>query len=255
MLKTLFVGKNTIRLDETVSTNLFASELIMQERPAEGTAVLAQFQTQGRGLMGTQWESERGKNLLVSYIFYPAFIETKELFMLNKALALGIYDFVKSVMKKNVFIKWPNDIYCGDKKISGMLIENSVTFSQVNYSVVGIGLNVNQEKFMDYIPPATSLKLAKKKNMDRQKCFLELSRSIEARYIQLKEKKLTGLNHDYKKALYRFGQFCIYRKKQIRFPARIVDVMADGKIVLEKENGKLEAFRFKEIALVVEAGN
>src|ERR1044071_3194445 len=138
MLKTLFVGKNALWLEETISTNLAASELVLDSRPADGTAVLAEFQTSGRGQVNSPWESEPGKNLLVSYILYPAFLEPKGLFMLNKALSLGVYDFVKSVpmagKKKNVFIKWPNDIFFNDKKISGMLIENSVTFSEVNYS-------------------------------------------------------------------------------------------------------------------------
>jgi BirA family biotin operon repressor/biotin-[acetyl-CoA-carboxylase] ligase len=252
VLKTIFVGKNALWLDETASTNIAASALVLEKRPAQGTAVIADFQTNGRGQVGTYWESEHGKNLLVSYILYPDFIEPKDLFMLNKAMSLGIYDFVKSVLKRNVYIKWPNDIYYKDKKISGLLIENSVTFSEVNYSIAGIGINVNQTKFNAYIPPAVSLKLVSGKRVDLKKCFRELSRCIEKRYLRLKEKKISTLNNDYKKALYLFGKFCMYRKKQIRFRARIVDVMEDGKLVLENENGKFESFRFKEIALVMD---
>jgi len=255
MLKTLFTGRHVLRLENTASTNLALWELINKNRPEEGSAVLAQFQTKGRGQVGTQWESEFGKNLLVSYIFYPDFIEPKDLFMLNKVVSLGVYDFVKHVLKKDVYIKWPNDIYYRGNKISGLLIENSVTFSDVNYSIVGIGLNVNQEKFNTHVPPATSIKLITKKKYDLEKCFSELSDFIEARYMQLKEKKLAAINHDYKKALYRFGEFCVYKKKQTSFKARIVDVMEDGKLVLENEQGKFESFRFKEISFVMNCEN
>ncbi|MBK5284384.1 MAG: biotin--[acetyl-CoA-carboxylase] ligase [Bacteroidia bacterium] len=251
MLKTLFTGQHMLRLENTASTNLAAWELLSKSRPEEGFAVLAQFQTRGRGQVGTQWESESGKNLLVSYILYPVFIEPKDLFILNKVVSLGVYDFVKHVLKKDVCIKWPNDIYYRSNKISGLLIENSVTFSDVNYSIVGIGLNVNQTKFNTHIPPATSIKLITKKKYDLEKCFNELSSFIEARYLQLKEKKLSDINNDYKKVLYRFREFCIFKKKQVSFKARIVDVMEDGKLLLENENGKFESFRFKEISFVM----
>src|ERR1700752_298971 len=147
MLKTLFVGKNAIWLKETPSTNLSAYEMLSMNRLPEGSAVLAKFQTKGKGQFGTQWESEKEKNILASFVFYPGFLEPKELFMLNQAIALGVYDCVKQVVKKKVSVKWPNDIYVGDKKIAGILIENSITFSDVNYSIAGVGLNVNQEKF------------------------------------------------------------------------------------------------------------
>jgi BirA family transcriptional regulator, biotin operon repressor / biotin---[acetyl-CoA-carboxylase] ligase len=251
LLKTSFKGKEVIRLGTVVSTNLIASELVLEKQPPEGTSVLAQFQTQGRGQSGTRWESEEGKNLLVSMILYPKFMLPKDLFRLNKIIALGIYDFVKSVLKKNVFIKWPNDILAGDKKIAGILIENSVTFSEVNYAIVGVGLNVNQRKFGDYSPAATSLKLMTKKSHELEKCFEALSNCIETRYLKLKEKQYSEIDEDYRNALYCFRKFTVYKRKQATFKARIIDVMEDGKLVLEHENGKFEAFRFKEIGLVI----
>ncbi|HLG34778.1 MAG TPA: biotin--[acetyl-CoA-carboxylase] ligase [Bacteroidia bacterium] len=250
MLKTLFVGKNAFWLEETPSTNLSAYEMLSMNRLPEGSAVLAKYQTKGKGQFGTQWESEHGKNLLVSYVFYPAFLEPKDLFMLNKTIALGVYDYVKQVVKKNVSLKWPNDIYIGDKKIAGILIENSITFSDVNYSIAGVGLNVNQSTFNAFVVPATSFKLITKKNMDLEKCFHTLSGCLQKRYMQLKEKNTDEINSDYKKAMYRFGKLFFYRRKQTTFRARIVDVMSDGKLILRHENGKWESFRFKEIAFV-----
>jgi BirA family biotin operon repressor/biotin-[acetyl-CoA-carboxylase] ligase len=252
LLKTLFTGKNAVRLDVVVSTNLTASEHILAHQPADGTAILASFQSAGKGQAGAQWESEAGQNLLVSYIFYPAFIEPKDLFVLNKAIGLGVYDFVKSILKKNVSIKWPNDIYYRDKKIAGLLIENSVTFSEVNYSVVGIGINVNQQAFRKYTPEAESLRNATGKEYDLEECFAALSHCLEARYIQLKQSGSKSINTQYRNALYRLGEYFPFRKRSGIFNARILGVMDDGKLVLEDEKGRLETFRFKEIAFVAD---
>lgn len=252
MLKTSFAGKNAFWLEETSSTNLSLYEMLAVNRLPEGSAVLAKYQTKGRGQFGTQWESERGKNLLVSFVFYPSFLKPKDLFMLNKAIALGVYDYVKQVVKKKVTLKWPNDIYVGDKKIAGILIENSVTFSDVNYSIAGIGLNVNQTKFSAFAVKATSLKLNTKKNMSVEKCFHTLSGCLEKRYMEMNEKEYDAINSDYKKAIYRFGKFFLYRRKKETFRARIADVMEDGRLVLEHEDGRFEAFQFKEIGFVME---
>jgi BirA family transcriptional regulator, biotin operon repressor / biotin---[acetyl-CoA-carboxylase] ligase len=252
MLKTLFTGKNAFWLEETTSTNLSLYEMLSMNRLPEGSAVLAQYQTKGKGQFGTQWESERGKNILASYVFYPGFLEPRDLFLLNKTIALGVYDYVKSVVKKNVTVKWPNDIYVGDKKIAGILIENSITFSDINYSIAGIGLNVNQTAFGAFLVPATSFKLITKKSTELEKCFHALSTYLETRYLMLKEKKVEEINSDYKEAMYRFGKLFPFRRGKATFRARIVDVMGDGKLVLRHENGKWESFRFKEIAFVTE---
>ncbi len=252
LLKTLFTGKNSIRLQEVSSTNLAASEQILAHHPPDGTAVLAKFQTTGKGQAGANWESDAGKNLLVSYIFYPGFIEPRDLFVLNKAIALGVYDYLKLVLKEYVAIKWPNDILYRDGKMAGILIENSVTFSEVNHSVVGIGINVNQQKFKSYIPEAESIRNVTGKKSDLEKCFAELSNCLELRYLQLKQAGHSSINKDYQKALYRLGKYFLFRKKAIIFKARIIGVTDDGKLILQNEKGQLETFRFKEVAFVID---
>lgn len=252
LLKTLFTGKNAIRLEEVSSTNLVASEQILAHTPPDGTAVIAQYQSAGKGQAGANWESEAGQNLLVSYVFYPSFVEPKDLFVLNKAVGLGVYDYIKSILKKDVYIKWPNDIYYCDKKIAGILIENSVTFSEVNHSVVGIGINVNQEKFKKYIPEAESLRKATGMKFNLEGCFAGLSNCLERRYLQLKQVGYKSVNTDYRNAMYRLGEYFLFRKRDAVFRARILGVMDDGKLVLEDEKGRMETFRFKEIAFVVD---
>jgi BirA family biotin operon repressor/biotin-[acetyl-CoA-carboxylase] ligase len=252
LLKTLFTGKNSIWLQKVSSTNQVASEQILCHHPPDGTAVLAKFQTTGKGQAGANWESDTGKNLLLSYIFYPGFIEPRDLFALNKAIALGVYDYLKLVLKEHVAIKWPNDILYRDKKIAGILIENSVTFSEVNHSVVGIGINVNQQKFKSYAPEAESLRNVTGKKYDLEKCFAGLSNCLELRYLQLKETGHNSINKDYQNVLYRLGKYFFFRRKGIIFNARIIGVTDDGKLILQNENGQLETFRFKEVAFVID---
>lgn len=239
-------------MDAAGSTNQVASEHILTDKPAEGTAVLAKFQTSGKGQQCSIWESEAGQNLLVSYIFYPKFLEPKDLFNLNKAVTLGVYDFIKSLLKDHVFIKWPNDILYRDKKIAGILIENSVTFSEVNYSIVGIGINVNQEKFKTYIPEAVSLGNATGKKYKTDECFARLSNTLESRYLQLKKAE-SALHSEYRNALYRLGEYSVFRKKRTIFKARIIGVTADGMLILEDDKKKMETFRFKEVGFADEA--
>lgn len=253
LLKTLFTGKNCIELEAATSTNAVASERIMNYRPPEGTAIRARFQTAGKGQASSAWESEPGENILVSYIFYPKFLEPKDLFNLNKAVTLGVYDYLKSILKVNTCIKWPNDIIYTDKKIAGILIENSVTFSEVNHSVSGIGINVNQKTFKGYVPEAISLFNATGKKYDLEECFAGLSSCLEFRYLQLKREDLSAIHSDYRNALYRLGEQSLFMKKRMIFKARIIGVTDDGKLILEDEKGKMETYRFKEVGFASEA--
>jgi len=149
-----------IRLPETKSTNSYAIELLKQDRPKEGSVVITDHQTHGKGTDTNTWESEKGKNLTFSLILYPA-LGADQQFILNKAISLGIYDFLISILPNHkVSIKWPNDLYIGDKKACGILIQNSVLGNKLEYMVAGIGLNVNQILFTSNAPNPISLKMA-----------------------------------------------------------------------------------------------
>ena len=133
------------------------NQLIKNTEVAEGTVVLAKEQTSGRGQVNNTWESSYGDNLLMSIVLYPEFLHAGNQFLLSKFVSLAIVDFL-SYYLENVTIKWPNDIYVGNKKIAGVLIENSLRGAFISSSVVGIGLNVNQTEFSSSIPNPTSLK-------------------------------------------------------------------------------------------------
>jgi BirA family biotin operon repressor/biotin-[acetyl-CoA-carboxylase] ligase len=242
----------------------------------EGTVVIAKQQLQGRGQRGATWESEPNKNLTLSILLQPTFLRTEDQFQLNKAVSLGVAEFISSLahpngssvwlasplpeergMRGEVTIKWPNDIYIGNKKIAGILIENSVSGNKLQQSIIGIGININQEKFSAELPNPTSLKLIRGKEFDLKECLEELCSCIERRYLQLRhpssflpsreEAMQTAIDSDYLKNLYRFGEWANYKYKGDALKAKIIKVTKVGKLVLEIENGEKLECDFKEL--------
>ena len=250
-LQTLFIGQSLVELEEVPSTNSYASELLRQTLLPEGFTVLASNQTSGRGERGSSWENEPYKNLTFSIVLYPHFLLPKNQFALNQAITLGIYDYVKLILGEEVKVKWSNDIYYKDKKIAGILIENSTRSNQFISSIIGIGININQTTFVSNAPNPTSFKLITNKEYDLKNCFQKLCCFIENRYLQLKAQKEDWLQKQYLLALYRFNEFYYYRHKQEKFKAKIIAVEAEGKLVLERENQQIQAFDFKEITFVM----
>ena len=166
-MKTLFIGQNSINLKSIDSTNSYASELLRQNAPLEGTMIYTFDQHNGRGQRGNTWYSQPNKNATLSYILYPTFLQIEKQFLLNKITCLAVADLMAEIIghskgltqkDKAVQIKWPNDIYVGNKKISGILIENTLRETSIRSSIVGIGININQTDFTDAIN-ATSLAL------------------------------------------------------------------------------------------------
>ena len=132
--------------------------ILKNKNEIEGLVVFSENQTDGKGQRGNSWITERGKNLTFSLFLKPSILISTQ-FVLSKIVSLSIVDFLMEMGVKDVKIKWPNDIYCGDKKIAGILIENTISEGKINNCIVGIGLNVNQVNFDSSIQNATSLKL------------------------------------------------------------------------------------------------
>ena len=250
-LQTLFIGQQFIELDEVDSTNNYASALINELKPTEGTVVLSYNQKSGKGQRDAYWESKPNSNLTFSIIFYPHFLEPKNQFLLNQVVSLGVCDYAKFVLENEIKIKWPNDIYHKDKKLAGILIENSIRSNQIISSVIGIGLNINQTIFVTDPPNPISFKMITNKNYDLGKCLSELCGFLESRYLQLKAGKLDLLKKDYLNSLYRYNEFKSYLHNHKKFKAKIISVAEGGKLVLEKENGETANFDFKEISFVI----
>ena len=193
-LTTLFTGRHYTFLPEIDSTNSYLSSILRNISLPEGSVIRTFKQYAGRGQKDTIWESQSGKNLLLSFLFYPSFIPPADIFSLNKTFSLGVYDFVSKFLGKKVSIKWPNDIYWEDKKIGGLLIENSINSAVVTYSILGLGLNINQKNFSKGISNPTSFINVKKKVYDLEDLFVSLCSFIEARYLELKAGEIKKIN-------------------------------------------------------------
>ncbi len=236
-------------LDRIDSTNNYCMNMATSGEP-EGFAVAAYVQEQGRGQRGNIWDSEEGKNLTFSLLLRPTFLKVEEQFTLSKVIALSICDWlmVNGVIAK---IKWPNDIYAGDKKVAGILIENSFSSPVLEVSVVGIGLNLNQAEFSKDIPNPTSMMLLTGKPYKPEIVLSELVVSIQLRYMQLRYGLKGKIDGDYINSLYRLNQFHSFTSDEGRFQAKIIGVKPTGELTLETEEGKQKVFAFKEIAFVI----
>ncbi len=271
-MKTIFLGKNCIEVAKTDSTNSYLARLNSEKALFDGTVVVAWHQEQGRGQRGSSWESEPGKNLTLSIFLKPTFLKPEEQFMLSKAVALALIEFVASPLAPlssrrgdggEARIKWPNDIYIGNKKIAGILIENVLSGNSIAHSIVGIGININQVKFSADLPNPTSLKLETGKEFDLKECLAQLCSCIEKRYLQLRPhpptppserfiragspKREGGIDSDYLKNLYRFGELASYQYKGKTIKAKIFGITQVGKLLLETEKGESLECDFKEI--------
>ncbi len=248
---TLFTGKVLNYLPKVDSTNNFAKELLTKNTPIDGTVILADEQFAGRGQIGNKWQSEPNKNLTFSIIYQTKFLKASEQFWLNKVISLGVCALVNSVYsgEEKVTIKWPNDIYVGKKKIAGILIENTIYGEYLNYSIIGIGLNVNQQVFEDAIS-ATSLRRLLDKETDRISLLRMLLAMIERYYMLLKENKFELLHQTYIENLYQYKISSFYRIGDIIFRGQIIQVDDFGYLVLETEDG-IKKFGFKEISYMI----
>lgn len=250
----LFTGKEITELESVDSTNSYAIELLKHHKLAEGHVVWAKRQKQGRGQRGNIWESEPGSNITASIIFFPAFLSPAKQFRLTQAVSLGVYDFLSYYLgnynvKQPVHIKWPNDILVGERKIAGILIENSLRGQQIAAAVVGVGLNVNQSHFYSSNVP-TSLRLLTGQSFHIRTCLEDLCAFLEPRYLQLRAGKAERLHEEYVSRMYRLEEWSHYRSGDRIFSGRIIGVQDDGRLRVETESGDVLAFDFKEIVFV-----
>ncbi|REJ84042.1 MAG: biotin--[acetyl-CoA-carboxylase] ligase [Bacteroidetes bacterium] len=247
-LTTLFTARDYRYFRELDSTNSYLAELLKNQDLAEGTLIRASYQHAGRGQTGESWSSREDSNLLISILFYPVFIPVRELFILNMAFALGVTDYLKfRINQEEIKIKWPNDIYAGDEKICGMLIENSINTKGVQHTILGIGLNVNQEIFPEHVPNPVSMKLISGKEYVLDEELAVLCSFLEARYLQLKNSNQSKIKDDYLSAMYRIGEEHDFVSGREVFRGRIIGVEEGGKLQVKKQDGNTIAYGLKEI--------
>ncbi|MDD6210054.1 MAG: biotin--[acetyl-CoA-carboxylase] ligase [Bacteroidales bacterium] len=240
-----------IELDETSSTNEYLRSLFQKNILAEGTTVTAEFQTKGRGQMGNSWESEPGKNLLFSTFLQPGNVLVNEQFIISQIVALSLQEMLEQYIAP-VFIKWPNDIYYEERKIAGILIENDICGKKILASVIGIGLNVNQEVFCSDAPNPVSLRQLLRREIDKKELLSAFLSRLLANYALLKEGKENQIRESYRNALFRKEGFHPYVDKGGNiFNARISGIDNNGKLCLTMENGDSRQYYFKEISFLL----
>lgn len=239
--------KNSLYLNETTSTNSFLRESLRQKTLPEGFVVFTDFQTAGKGQTENSWESEKGKNLLFSILLYPHQISIEEQFILSQIVSIALIK-VLSEYCEQVKIKWPNDIYVNDKKLAGILIENSLQGAQIKSTIIGIGLNVNQTDFKSDAPNPVSLRLLNNKSYNRKVILEKIIDNILHIYSEM-DKDI--IRENYFTNLYRNDGFYAFRRGNKVFNARIKNVLPNGKLILSLENESTKAFYFKEVEFII----
>ena len=227
-------------ISSTNSTNTLLKELLAKGEWPEGERFLyTSFQTAGRGQAGNGWESEEGKNLLCSILLPP----NKNLYFLNIAIGVALL----RVIGEDFTIKWPNDIYYGDKKVAGILIENAIIGNEIKYSIAGIGLNVNQTTFVSDAPNPVSLKQIRGQEYDIERLMSLLFETVQS-VLNESEQEVWAY---YKSHLYRREGFWPFEDKDGPFEAAIKDVLPTGEIVLEDKKGQERIYHFKQVRYVL----
>lgn len=247
-MKTLFVGQNSIHLDSVDSTNSYATRMLRQISLIDGTLFYTFDQHSGRGQRENKWEAEPHKNIALSVVLAPSFLKTDQQFLLTRITSLALADLMAEMVKNkgSVSIKWPNDIYVNEKKICGVLIENMIKGSSIQYAVIGVGINVNQERF-NAAPQAVSLKNITGETYDLKTIIDSFCSYLEAYYLQLKAGKIKEINEKYLSTLYRRNVWADYFFDNASQKAMIKGVTDEGRLILELKDGTNRMVDLKEI--------
>ena len=245
---TLFVGQNLIKLKEVDSTNNFLKDLVSKSEPlAEGTVIMADNQFAGRGQQESVWQTQAGKNISTSIYLKPSFLPLNKQFYLNIAVSLAVSDALSSFISEGIKVKWPNDMYYLNKKLGGILIENTLTGTSIKSSVIGIGLNVNQSEFSESISErATSVIQILQRNVPLMDIMEKIFIFMEKYYLILRAGKYSILQNDYLAKLYNYNVSALYKQNDEIFEGIIKGVEDGGRLTVDTKDG-LKRFNFKEI--------
>lgn len=248
LANTLFLGKEVIYLPTCHSTNEVAQDLVSKTDKPEGSIVITDHQLNGKGQRGNIWQSEVGKNLTFSLILKPEFLKPEDQFYLNIVTSLAILHSLREVQADlQVQIKWPNDILIHKKKVCGILIENRLGGSVINSSIIGIGLNVNQQQ----IPYSTATSLHEVMGVEADKVliFERIIHKVEYYYRMLKRGDKKELKKMYMENLYGYKTSVKFFSDS-EFLGQIIDIDDQGRMMVTSQFGE-QLFGFKEVLFVL----
>lgn len=242
-----------IHLDTTDSTNSHLRRMIDNGAELPDYAIVyATEQTAGRGQRGNSWESEPGENAIFSLLCYPIAITAANQFILSQVIALSIADTL-SKYTEDISIKWPNDIYWNDKKISGTLIECDLKGKNVSTCIIGCGININQTEFLSDAPNPVSLKMITGKTYDPLDIIKDIAEAFQNIYRSV---SIEGIRARYLMNLYRYdGRFHLFEDANGQFEARIYGVEPSGHLLLHTADYNLRRYEFKEVKFIIPTYN
>ena len=236
-LSTEFIGKKIYYFDCLASTMDVAMQLGIKGA-SEGTLVLSESQTKGKGRLGRNWFSPKHKGIYLSLILKPKMLPSQAS-MLTLLSAVSICEAIKGIVALDVNIKWPNDILLGNKKIGGILTELNAEMDKINFVIIGIGLNVNNDK-KTLISGATSLKEAKKEQINRVNLLQEVLRKIEGNYALLHKKGAQPIIEKWREHSITLGRRVkVYCQKE-HIEGEAFDIDKDGGLLIRKDSGVTE---------------
>lgn len=246
MKKYQLSGFEVTEYDELESTNTTAAGLPRSEIK-DKSVVLTYRQTQGRGQVGNKWECSPFRNISITVIFRPERLEACNQFAVSMVISLGCKDFIDRYVE-GCTIKWPNDVYVGEKKIAGILIEHFIAGAYVGHSLCGIGININQPGFVSNAPNPVSLLQLTGKEYDLHTALEELLACIGRRYAQIGGYK--RLEADYLDNLYRKNGIFAWRDEHGLFRGEIFGVDEYGQLIIRDTEGTLRVYAFKEVVFI-----
>ena len=242
---TLFLGKNLVFVPECHSTNTLALDICHRESVPEGTVVVTNHQTAGRGQRGNRWESEPGTNLTCSVVLKPTFLTVADQFDVSMVTSLALHDYLGEVIDDTIAVKWPNDILVNEFKIAGVLIDNQIVGQQFSNMVVGIGLNVNQKMFSS--GKATSMFNVTGGVFNIEEVLHGVLKHLEVRYLELRSGARDRVREDYLNCLYRFNEQHKLVTNGKEIDGRIIGVDREGRLLVIADGIEM-AFDNKEVA-------
>ena len=239
-----------IKLNAIDSTNTFLKQLATSEVVENFTVVSAEHQTKGKGQRGSEWLIESGKNLTFSVLYTKTPNLQINLFTLNVIVALSVVEGLQNVSSKEFKIKWPTDILAENKKIAGILIENSIKSQTEVQSIIGIGINVNQENF-ENLPQASSLCLLEQQFFDKDLLLKNVVNQLENNLEQLNQLSEAYFWEKYHNYLFKKNIVSTFEDSNgNRFVGKIIKVTSEGKLKVQLENDSEIDFDIKEVKML-----
>ncbi|MBO5716658.1 MAG: biotin--[acetyl-CoA-carboxylase] ligase [Alistipes sp.] len=234
-------------IEQTTSTN----DEARKECYDHLDAIWSEYQTSGRGQRGHSWHSAEGENVTFSVVLKPTFLPVVEQFLLSEVVALALVDTMAEYGIE-CRIKWTNDLYAGNSKLAGVLIEHQLSTEGIVRTIVGIGLNINQREFPADLPNPTSMALLRSASFDRREVLERYMANLEAWYGRLLEGNKSAIEERYRELMYHLDEQHIYALASgEKFRAIIRGVRPSGELRLEHEDGTIREYAFKEVEFVL----